>query len=300
MAEISVGQAVGAGFRILRREPLAVAGWAALYLVVGVAAMALLGGMFAQFFAVLATGDGRQPEMADLMALQMQMMALQPLITLGALVLQTVMMGAIFRAVLEPEARCWAYLRLSGQELWLGLVSIVMSFAIGFGAMVLLFPVVGIAAFVGLAFRESLGPWGMALFGLPAALALVAVVIWVTLRLCMAYPMSFADRNFRLFESWGATRGQAGRLFLVFLAVVLVAVAIQLVGLLIGAGVVAATLGASWRSLSTIDPALLFRAGGALIALLVALGSGLSALTSVITTAPLADAYRQLRASSDA
>lgn len=298
MTQIAVGQAVGAGFRLIRREPLAVLGWALLYLAFAAAMMALLGGIFGQFSATLA--QDVEPDAAQLMGLNAQMMALQPLFTLGGLALQTVMMGAIFRAVLQPDERRWAYLRLSGQELWLGLVYIVMSFGIGLGFVALLFPIAGVAAFAGLALRDTLGPWGMALVGVPAFLAVVAVVIWLMLRLCMAYPMSFADRNFRLFESWSVTRGRTGTLFLVFLLAVLIALAVQFVGFIIGAGAVVATIGPNWQALIAGDPIVLFRAMGPLMVLFVVLGSLLGALISVITTAPLADAYRQLTASSDA
>lgn len=300
MAEISVGRAAGAGLRLIRREPKAVLGWALFYLAVTAVLLALAGATFAQFFAVLARADGAEPEVADMVALQMQMMAIQPLFMLGILVMQIVMMGAIFRAVLEPDERRWAYLRLSGQELWLGLAYIVLSFGIGFAASMLLFPVAGIAAFVGVAFRDSLGPWGMALVGVPGLLALIAVVIWLMLRLCLAYPMSFADRNFRVFESWTITRGHAGRLFLVFLLAVLIALAVQVVGFVIFAGALLAAIGPNWQALLDGDPFLLFRTIGPLLALFAILGSALSAAMAVITTAPLAEVYRQLCAQSDA
>ncbi|HEX2562248.1 hypothetical protein [Phenylobacterium sp.] len=298
MAEISVGQAVGAGFRLIRREPKAVLGWALLYLAFAAAMMALFGGVFAQFFAALS--QDAEPDAAQLMGLNAQMMALQPLVTLGGVVLQTVLMAAVFRAVLQPEERRWAYLRLSGQELWLGLVYLVLSFGLAILAMMLLFPIVGLAVFVGYLFREALGPWGIALIGGPVVAAFMGGLIWLMLRLCLAYPMSFADRNFRLFESWTLTRGHAGRLFLVFLLAVLTALAIQLVGFLIGAGAVVASIGPDWKSLMAGDPLVLFRIGGPLIAAIVVVGSVLSAVVAVITVAPLADVYRQLTASSDA
>lgn len=54
MTQLSVREAAGAGFRLIRREPLAVLGWAALYLVLAAAAAALLGATFGNFFVVLA------------------------------------------------------------------------------------------------------------------------------------------------------------------------------------------------------------------------------------------------------
>jgi hypothetical protein len=292
MAEISVGRAAGAGLRIIRREPLAVLGWAALNLAMSVALLSLFGGLIAR---VLAVAGQPQPDSSDFIGLQMQMVGLQPLFTLGGIVMQTLVMGAVFRAVLQPEARRWAYLRLSGQELWLGLVTVVISFGIGFGVVILIFPLAAIAAFLSLAFRESLGVWGMVSAGLVAFLIVMSAVVWLMLRLCMAYPMSFADRNFRLFESWAFTRGHVGKLFLVFLVAVLIALAIQVVAFVIGAAAVVATLGPDWKALIAGDALALFRAGGPLMAVLVVVWAVLASLTAAITTAPLADAYRQLK-----
>ncbi|MFC3076755.1 hypothetical protein ACFODL_01500 [Phenylobacterium terrae] len=293
MAEISVGRAAGAGLRLIRREPKAVLGWAGLYLAAAAITMALFGAIFGQFFTTLARDA--EPDPAVLMGLNAQMMALQPLVWLGAIVLQTVLMAAVFRAVLQPEERRWAYLRLSGQELWLGLVYLVLSFGISIVAMMLLFPVVGLAVFLGYLFRDALGPWGMVLIGGPTLLLFMGAVVWLMLRLCLAYPMSFADRNFRLFESWTATRGHAGRLFLVFLLAVLIALGVQLVGFVICAGLMLAVIGPNWQALMAGDPLLLLRTVGPFLPLFVVLGSVLSAVMAAITTAPLAEVYRQLR-----
>jgi hypothetical protein len=293
MADISVAKAAGAGLRLIRREPLAVLGWAGLNLVLSAAMLTLLGGLIAQ---VAAMAGQPEPQGADLIGLQMQMMGLQPLFTLSGIVMQTLLMGAVFRAVLQPDERRWAYLRLSGQELWLGLVTVAISFGLGFGVAVLMLPLAAVAAFVSLAFRETLGAWGMASVGIAAVLAVVTAVVWLMLRLSMAYPMSFSDRNFRLFESWTLTRGHTGSLFLVYLLAVLMAVAIQAVGFAVAATAVLASTGPNWQALLSGDPLLLFRTGGSLIAVFVVLYSLLGALTAAIVTAPLAYAYRQLRA----
>lgn len=298
MAEISIGEAAGAGLRLIRREPKAVLGWALLYLAFGAAMMALFGGVFAQFAAALA--QDAEPDPTKLVGLNAQVMTLQPLMTLGSIVLQTVLMAAVFRAVLQPEERRWAYLRLSGQELWLGLVYLVLSFGLAILAMMLFVPVVGLTVFVGYLLRDALGPWGMALIGGPVLLAFMGGLIWLMLRLCLAYPMSFADRNFRLFESWPLTRGHAGRLFLVFLLAVLIALAVQLVAFLIGAAAILASIGPNWRAMLAGDPFVLLRAAGPLIALFVVVNSIASALAAAIVTAPLADAYRQLTSPADA
>lgn len=291
MAELRVGQAAGAGLRIIRRDPVAVLGWAGLNLVLTAVLLTLFGGLIAQTAAIAAHGE---PRTADLAGLQLQMMGLQPLVSLGAIVMQTVVMGAVFRAVLQPQERRWAYLRLSGQELWLGLVTVAISFGVGIGVAMLILPLAAIVAFVGIAFRETIGVWAMVAVGGLAALAVGVAVVWLMLRLCMAYPMSFADRNFRLFESWTRTRGHTASLFLVFVLAGLMAVAVQAVGLAIAAVAVLVTIGPNWQALLAGDPLLLFRTGGALIAVFVVVYSLFGAVVAAITTAPLADAYRQL------
>jgi hypothetical protein len=56
---------------------------------------------------------------------------------------------------------------------------------------------------------QNAGLVGIRLLG---QLAMYAVVVWVTLRLSLAGPITFTERQFRLFESWTLTRGNTWRL----------------------------------------------------------------------------------------
>ncbi|MDX9996890.1 MAG: hypothetical protein WCY15_02555 [Phenylobacterium sp.] len=291
MAELSIGQAAGAGLRLIRREPLAVLGWAGLFLVLTAAMLLMLGGLVAQTAALAGQAE---PDPADLVGMQLQMMGLQPLFTLGGLAVQTVVMAAVFRAVLQPEERRFAYLRFSAQELWLGLVTLTISFGLGFAIALAVFPLAGMTAFMGFMLQQAMDAWGFVLVGGLAFVVLFVGVVWLMLRLSMAYPMSFAERTFRLFESWTLTRGHVAPLFLIFLLAMLLALAIQLLFLAIGVTAILASLGASWQAALASDPLLLFRSAGSLIAVFAVLYSLAAALTAAIVMAPLADAYRQL------
>ena len=127
MSNFSAGDAIGAGFRLVAREPLAVLAWAAAYLLLGVlpqygllalAVPNILGFYQSQFKVVL---EHAPLDLEASRAMSAHLLNVEPLILLFSIVSQTLIVGAILRAVLQPEARRFGYLRVSGQELWLGL-----------------------------------------------------------------------------------------------------------------------------------------------------------------------------------
>src|SRR5205809_7921799 len=123
MASFSVGEAIGAGFRILRRTPWVVVAWGLVYLVLSLPMVFLLGrvmpAMIDHYQAMARAAGGKAAAVPP--ELPTSAFALQPVTWLTSLIAGAVIVGAIYRAVLEPEARRFAYLRLSRQELWLGL-----------------------------------------------------------------------------------------------------------------------------------------------------------------------------------
>ena len=75
------------------------------------------------------------------------------------------------------------------------------------------------------------------LTGVGLGLIAVVVLVWLGLRLSMAAPMTFVDRQFRLFESWSLTRGSAWRLLGVAVLSLLMVFVLELVvaGVVLGA-----------------------------------------------------------------
>lgn len=297
MTQIPIGETAFEGVRLIARRPLAVLIWAAILFVATAVPIALLFGTIGPAFAEILkqTSTGAEPSPADILALDMKLMAINPLLTLCSLVGRVVLMCAIFRAVLEPQDSRFGYVRLGKAELLTGLVylCLVIIFAMLMVAGLLLVAGFAVAGYVA-------SRWlGIAL-GLLLALALLIAVFWVGLRLALAMPMTFAERRFRLFESWERMRGHVLQLFLVgLLSVVIVLLIEVIVGSVVGVAAIVALAthplnGAGVEAffhrppsewMGVIAPWLLL--GGVIFSIL---GAALYA----VMYAPLAAAYRAL------
>jgi len=114
MAGFSYVQALGAGFHVLRRKPWAVLAWAGAYLILAVLPLTLimsqvLPDVVATYReAAHAVTQGGTPDPARALALRSKVSGLKPLVWLIQLLAYTILLGAAFRAVLEPQASRWA------------------------------------------------------------------------------------------------------------------------------------------------------------------------------------------------
>jgi hypothetical protein len=139
---------------------------------------------------------------------------------------------AVVRAVMEPEASAFAYLRLGRAELWLMLANFILFILYTMVSTAMAIPVALVSA-AAMTMTRDVAPF----VSLPFQFVTWGVTIWLGLRFCMVAPMIFADRKFRLFESWSFTRGRVGRLFQVGLVMVAVTIGIYGVLTAIGAAV---------------------------------------------------------------
>lgn len=131
-------------------------------------------------------------------------------------------------------------------------------------------------------------------------LIILGAMLWLFLRFSLGLPMSFADSQFRLFDSWGLTRGQAGKMALVGVAVTAVYAVLQAV--LIG-GFLVAAFAAFAFTVPTADmdfSTLTFGRVAPVIGLAVLLLTGLNVAATILYWAPLADIYAQLTAQREA
>lgn len=307
MARIDIGKTAFAGFGLVRRKPLAVVGWGLFLFVLGVLpTFAFVGPMIGnvgQFIEMAKSQTNPDPE--QMVAMMAPLYAAHPILWLTGLITRVVLTGAIFRAILEPSAGSWAYMRLGIAEVMMALVVIVLGILLGLS--------VGVAAVV--VFAICVAIWQAshpAAIGVGVMMGLVLgiTLVWVLLRLSLAAPMSFAEKNFRLFESWRVTKGNSLRLLLVALIVVIIlsvlemliaAIAVITVTLAIRLGAAAdAVSEPSIRAffsqpVSTWLPQVLPWAVGVGL-----IGSLVGAIFLAIATAPWAEAYRQLRKTPDA
>ena len=306
MAHIDVGKTAFAGFALVGRKPLAILGWAAFILVLGIlpvaGIMAAMGPAFADLVALGKSGVDPTPD--QMMPLISTWYAANPILWVLSLLVRVMLAGAVFRAILEPKNSGWAYLRLGMGEVMLGLVVICMVVLLGVGTMVW----IGLSAGVGIALWQASHAATVG-FCVVSGVALVVAIVWLSLRFSLAAPMSFAERNFRLFESWTLTRGNAGSLLLVAIIMVLIIMVLEaIVGAL---ALAAAFAGAGLGGLHHLDeqaiqaffrqpPEALLRQVGPWLLVGGIVASLIGAVATAIVTAPWAEAYRQLRGASDA
>lgn len=297
MTTFSFGGAVGAGFGVIARNPLAFLAWCAVYLVVALGPLALMAAtVWPQFGALAALAEAEvEPDSPaatqQMMSLMGQINALSLLQWATSLASSALIVGAVFRAVLEPQNRRWFFLRLSRQEFWLALCLVVVA-VVGMLLVALsTFPIV-ITSLVLVAAgpTQTLTP-GVGL-GL-GAMVLIALgaMLWLFVRFSLGLPMSFADSYFRLFESWTLTRGHAAKMVLVGVVVSVLAALVQ----------IAVFVGFIFAAVAILQPTAEFDVttlSFAQVAPILALAAVLMALVSVFGTvlysAPLAQIYRQL------
>jgi hypothetical protein len=300
MAGFSASTAILSGFRLVGRHPGVVLVWGLAYVLVALVPLLVLFwgdlptllGLYAKIMQSLMAGVAPAANDPDL-ARQQGLLAAFEFSQLGLnLLAVTLVSCAIYRAVLEPERKAFAYLRVGLQELWviastLALVVVLVAVLIASSAAVgLVGQAVGAGAWIG----------GLILF--LTSCGAIALVIWVALRLSLAAPMSFAERRFRLTEAWPLTHGQGWRLFGVALGLASMILLIQMVlatlSQVMGLGSslariddLRAFLANPAADLAHMGPSL---AGLALMQVLV------SALSFTLWAAPFAEIYRELSA----
>jgi hypothetical protein len=297
VAEIAITRAAFAGFGILRRKPWAPLVWSLLYAGISGGLVVYLGSAFVQAIGKLITlrGDGHPPPVDLLLGLLGNILGGYFLMLAVFWALGAVINMAVVRAVMEPQDSAFAYLRFGRAELWLMLANFILFILYTMLSTAMAIPLTLVSAFAITMTRDA-----APLISLPFQFVTWGLTIWLGLRFCMVAPMIFADRKFRLFESWSFTRGRVGRLFQVGLVMALVAVgiyaALSAIGLTVGVPMFTQLAGSmtTWAFLSQ-TPQQVWRQLQPFIALYVVLIWIGSTLLFPLFFAPWAEIYRQLR-----
>ena len=226
--DFSVTEASLAGFRVVGRRPLSALVWALVWMVFAYGGLALLFMYAAPSFQAALSGvphPGDDPKHAMMAVFQLEMTLVRLIWPFALLMwlVAVVLQAAVFRAVIEPRKRGFAYLRLGGDELRLAVLSIVL--VILWIIYCVALSLAGGAAIAASAHLEQ--PWrGLAV----AAVVIVAICLTITIlvRLSLAAPMTFARKRLQIFDSWGVTSGRFWALVGVILMIAILAIAISI------------------------------------------------------------------------
>lgn len=195
MAVVKSVDAAFEGFRIIRDRPGLILAWTGFYLLSLLAMILILLLPNLNTLAAVTHGGGER-NLDELLARFGPWILIDLVI---ALLLVTVLPGAIFRAVLRPQDRSFAYMRFGADE-WrmLGLYVIVVT----------LFSVASAVYGVVAVFALSLsGPIEWLVGGL-ATIGGLALVGWLFVRLSLAGPVAVADDKLKIQSAWRLTRGE--------------------------------------------------------------------------------------------
>lgn len=298
MAGFSAAAAITAGFRLIGRHPGVVLTWGLAYVLVAIAPviaifwgdLPTLVGVYLKVMESLMAGVSppvNDPDLVRAQGLLLRFEVAQVGLNLLAI---TLVSCAIYRSILEPERKAFAYLRVGLQELWV----VASMLALGLLLFVVLVASSSVAGLIGQAVGTGTWTGGLILF--LASCGAVALVIWMGLRLSLAAPMSFATRRFRLMEAWPLTYGQGWRLFGVALSLACIILFIQMLLAAVdqALGLNAAMGGLDGLRAFLANPAAgLARLGPSLVGM-VLMQILVSALTFTIWAAPFAEIYREL------
>ena len=286
------------GFRLTRRAPLAVLSWAAAYAVFIGLMFLLVGPHFVTVLSVITEMQAQgqtepSPEDVERLA-QAYGVIIGWAMPLG-LLFSAVISTAIARSVIRPEDRKFGYLRVGKDELRvLGaslLVSLIM-FAVTFvGFMIVTLATAGAMALPAL--------WLVVVL---LSLAIIGLLIWLSVRLSLVVPSTFAEGRIMLKPAFAMT---GKKVFWPLLGMAIIAgIMAMLVGLL-GSAVAAPLslmVGGSEQLVAMQGASVpsLLSALGPMLAVSLVVQAVLSAAQIVIMYAPFSAAYLQLKGAAQA
>lgn len=286
MSSFSAVDASLAGFRLVFKRPMLILAWTGLY----VAAIVAIG-----LVAVLLAGPslmslGQMSETSDPTAVFAAMGGLWVLILLLfpiLLITGAMFVAAIYRAILRPEEKKLAYVTLGPDEWRLVVVSLVyfvLAIAVGGG-------VVGLIAGASAVAGESLR--GLVAFVL--ILAGIALWIWLAVRLSLVAAQTFVERKLNLFGSWALTRDRFWPLLGMWVLTIIFAI-ITVIVVTVISYIPLVVIGGFGALAQTSNPDPASMTAGVVIGLIFygVIQMVGSIVQSVVTSAPAADAMRQL------
>ena len=223
---LTAGTMIEGAFGLVRERPRAVALWGVLYMIATIIMALAMRPMLEAQMAAMA-GD---PQAA--LGTMGSMMGRMFLLQFGFLLLFVILMTAAQRAVLRPAEQASAYIRLGGDEA--RIFGLTLLFAIGFYLALVLLGIV--AALFAAGAGAAMGPWAAGAVGVILFIAVFAVVVWLQVRLSLAFPLTVLRRKFVIGESWRRTRGHFWSLFGGYVVIFVIVLVMLIVAGLVTSG----------------------------------------------------------------
>jgi hypothetical protein len=219
MTRFSPTDAALEGLRVIKREPLAVLYWIAVW-AFALAMIAIIR---------LATGSIAVARSNDSVGLIHRYGPLAAVLAPAVLVLWVMTTATVYRAVLRPGEHGWHLFKLGPDEARIAVLSALET--------VLLALLGGVPAYLLLVL---LNPIFEALPSLNRLIAVVGFFLtiliegWIAIRLSLAPAQTFSERGFPFGGYWGFARGRSWSLLLSYLIVVLEVLAFVIASLVVG------------------------------------------------------------------
>ena len=200
------------GFRLVRRNPVVLVAWTALYGALNLAVLFAMGPVLEQLVDWQGQANALESSNPDdlsavwaLMADFGQIMAQMAWMIPALMVVEAMLLAAVARGVLKSRTGgTFGYLKLGMDEVRVLVVTFVLGLLM---TLVAVGAVIAVTIVIMAARTAGIGAWS----GLVAVLGMIAVVvllIWLAVRLSLAVPITVAERRFAFFDSFSLTRGR--------------------------------------------------------------------------------------------
>lgn len=273
-----------------RRAPQALLAWALAYAVFFVLFFLVAGPHLVTMMSLMKELEGKaNPSIEEMQPL---MQAYGVMFAWGvplAILLGAVLNTAIARSVIRPEDKRFGYLRVGKDELRVLAVNVIVALITGLTAMAA-FMVVSVAA--GLAMTVP----ALWLVVILLSLAAVALIVWLSVRLSLAVPITFAERRIAVKESFALTRGVFWPILGMGIIAWIMAVLVAVLGSAVAAPL-SLLVGGMDRlaGLEGAGIAEMLRVAGPALAVSLVVNAILSAAQIAIMYAPFSAAYLHLK-----
>lgn len=275
MSRFSPSESALEGFKLVGKRPWTVLAWSIFFFAgIMLTFFVMLLTLGQEFVEFVKSGGLGSADVHDYSKILQKSLIAFPAVLLLWLVVWSTLTAAVYRLILRPHESGWAYLRFGGDELRLTIVNLIL---IVCGALAITF-VRAVDAGVG------------GLLGFLVSFALTLALIWVSFRLFLATPMTFAERRIAIIPSWNLTHGHFWSLLGMTILTIIFWLIVWLICTVIGLAAVAAAGGQEMIDHPTsASPLAIITIGITLLIQLL-----LPALQVIMLASPLAEAYREL------